>query len=96
MWVQKEDTSRCWPCFVPRLLEAWRGTHLEVPVPLTLAGQQRVQDGPHALLLALVLATDDVAECPHSPEELLVHQAGAAPARQVGQIEVDGGAGRSR
>lgn len=69
-------------------------THLEVTVPLLFASQQCIQDSPHALFLALVLATDDIAECTHPPEELLIHQPGAAPAGQVGQVEVDRGAGR--
>lgn len=68
--------------------------HLEVTVPLLLASQQRIQDSPHALFFALVLATDDIAERTHSPEELLIHQAGAGPTGQVGQVEVDRGAGR--
>lgn len=67
-------------------------TYLEVTVPLLLAGQQCIQDGPHALFFVLVLATDDVAECAHPPEELLIHQAGTVPTRQVGQVKVDRGA----
>lgn len=67
-------------------------THLELPIPLLLASQERVQDSPHALFLVLVLAADDVAERTHPPEELLIHQAGTAPAGQVGQVKVDRGA----
>lgn len=67
-------------------------THLEVTVPLLLASQQCIQHGPHSLFLVLVLATDDIAECSHPPEELLIHQADAAPAGQVGQVKVDRGA----
>lgn len=64
-------------------------TYLEVTVPLLLAGQQCIQDGPHALFFVLVLATDDIAECTHPPEELLIHQACAVATRQVGQVKVD-------
>lgn len=71
----------------------WGDTHLQVSVPMLLAGQQCVQDGSHALLLALVLATDDVAERTHALEELLIHQVGAAPTGQVGQVQVDRGLG---
>lgn len=67
-------------------------THLEVTVPLLLASQQCIQDSPHALFLVLALAADDVAERTHPPEELLIHQAGAAPTGQVGQVKVDRGA----
>lgn len=66
-------------------------TYLEVPVPFLLAGQECIQDGPHALFFVLVLATDDIAECAHPPEELLIYQAGAVPTRQVGQVKVDWG-----
>lgn len=75
-----------------RRIEGGDQGHLQRSVPLLLASQERVQDGPHALFLVLVLAADDVAERTHPPEELLIHQAGTAPAGQVSQVKVDRGA----
>lgn len=70
-------------------------THLQVEVPLPLASQQCIQHGSQALFLPLALPTDDIAECTHAQEEVLVQVAGT-PTRQVGQVQVHRGASSKR